>query len=616
MTTFRDPVGSPDAQSPSRLCSFVPLFLHVKTLLLLGFLLLLSLSLSIAAGDAAAPNPTKEPPALVTPTGVAPAGFYPTPPPLPFPPPTPPGYVSSGFNTRIQLPAIDHGDEWETWIQVQNVGLSETKAIGFLWGDYTGACPPQAPGPLTVVCTGLLHPGAAWAWMTYQLTPAARSGIVYSVPASIADEACELAFRTRGSHFAWLRWEREFAGQGEPIAVTVNRIGPGGEEGIQVASSYTGISETMEGVNDPLFGGFTYYAPLLYNEYHDLDSELIIQNSGNECSSVEIWYKEQADCLRSTVRTIGGIAPGESLRIAPDGLPISSQGSAWIRASQPLGIVVDHRGRGLLMSYRAVPADSAGADFTAGAFINYAPLIYREFNGWDTGIQVQNLSSTHNAKVKVTFLDNSGNTMATVADWVCPRGSQTYFLPAINQLPGRYVGAAVITSQGWFSPGAPAVDAARVSSVVNLINYGTGQALSYNALTPQETQGIGAVGIPLLLQNRRGITSQVAIQNLNPNPGSTTFRLSIHSPNGLIDGFCFTLGRGQIIYFDLADIRILNPGFRGSAVITVTSSSQRGAPAIGAVMVERGTWPGDQSKATEGFPIPMPAPPPLPIGCP
>jgi len=576
-----------------------------QVLFLLGGLLALALLIPVTAGHAAPPDPA-------TPTDGTPGGFYPTPPPLPFPPNPQP----SGVNTRVQLPAIDHADGWETWIQVQNVGYVESKAIGFLWGEYSGACPPRAPGPLTVVCTGLLSPGAAWAWMTNQLSPAARSGIVYSVPAAIADEACELAFLTRGSHFAWLGWEREFAGQGEPIAVTVNRIGPGSEEGIQVASAYTGISESMEGVHDPVFGGFMFYAPLLYNEYHDLNSELIIQNSGNECSSVEVWYKEQGDCLRSTVQTIGAIAPGESVRITPDGIPIGSQGSAWIRASQPLGIIVDNRGRDLLMSYRAVPADSAGADFTAGAFVNYAPLIYREFNGWNTGIQVQNLSSTFTAKVKVTFLDHGGNVITTVADWVCPRGSQTFFLPAINQLPGRYAGAAVVTSQGWFSPGGPAVDAPRVSSVVNLINYTTGQAIAYNALTPQESQGVGAVGIPLLLQNRRGITSEVAIQNLNPNAGSTTFRFSIYSPNGLIEGFCFTLSRGQIIYFDLADIRTLNPGFRGSAVITVTYSGQRGEPAIGAVMVERGTWPGDQSKATEGFPIAMPAPPPLPIGCP
>lgn len=586
----------------------------VKTLMFLGALLILSLP--ALAGNAAPPTDFPETPTVAKPTLQVPSGFYPTPPPLPFPTPTPYGRSAAGYNTRIQLPAIDQHDDWETWIQVQNVGQHSTKAIAFLWGEYSGACPPRAPGPWYVVCTGLLQPGAAWSWRTRQLPSDARSGIVYSVPASIADEACYLASISRGSHHAWLGWEREFAGQGEPIAVTVNRIGPGSEQGIQVASSYTGISEEMEGVREPLFGGFMFYAPLLYNEYHDLNSELIIQNSGNECSSVEIWYREQDDCVRSAVYDVGGIAPGESVRIAPHGIPAGSQGSAWIRASQPLGIVVDHWGRDLLMSYRAVPADSAGADFTAGAFVNHAPLIYREFNGWNTGIQVQNLSSTNSAKVKVVFLDNSGNPIHTVADWVCPRGSQTFFLPAINDLPGHYVGGAIITSQGWLTPGGPGVDAPRISSVVNLINYNTGQALSYNAMTPRETQGVGAVGVPLLLQDRESITSEIAIQNLNPNPGSTTFRLNIYSPNGLIEGFCFTLGSGQIIYFDLADIRILMPGFRGSAVITVTSSHQRGAPAIGAVMVERGTWPGDQSKATEGFPIPMGAPAPLPAGCP
>jgi hypothetical protein len=515
----------------------------------------------------------------------------------------------------VQLPAIDHRDGWETWIQVQNIGYTSTKAIAFLWDDYSGACPPGVPGPLTAVCTGLLAPGSAWSWAEHLLPPNARGGIVYSVPESIADDACEEAFSSRGSHHAWLQWEREFAGTGQPIAVTVNRIGPGSEEGLIVASSYTGISREMEGVRDPLFGGFMYYAPVLYNTFAGLDSELTIQNSGDECSSLEIWYHPHDDCQRSVIQEIGVLAPGESVRIVPEGLPVASVGSAWIRASQPLGIAVDHWGNNQLMTYRAVPADSYGVDFTAGAPINYIPLTYREFNGWDTTIHVQNLSSTNSAKVKVVFLDNGGNTIATTADWVCPRGSRAFYLPAINDLPGHYVGAAIVTSQGWFSPGDPDVNAARVSSVVTLINAGAGQAVAYNALTPQESVGIGAVGIPLLVQNRRGITSQLAVQNLNPNAGSASFNLLISDQNGSITSFCFWLNSGQVIHVDLTDIRILNQGFRGSAVVRVATTGQRGLPAIGAIMIEHGAWPGDQSKATEGVPMPAHEPPQHGYGC-
>ena len=172
-----------------------------------------------------------------------------------------------------------------------------------------------------------------------------------------------------------------------------------------------------------------------------------------------------------------GTHPGQQL-FSSDGLGDEVvgpdfQGSAWIRASQPLGIVVDQIGHDLFMSYRGFPADNAapgevppgGGLFTVGSLVNYAPLTYREYNGWDTGIQVQNLSSTVNAKVKVYFFDASGDIVTTIVDWICPRGSQTFFLPAIAW-PGwafEYVGAARVESHASGSAG-PAAAASSASS--------------------------------------------------------------------------------------------------------------------------------------------------------
>ena len=87
----------------------------------------------------------------------------------------------------------------------------------------------------------------------------------------------------------------------------------------------------------------------------------------------------------------------------------------------------------------------------------YGPLIYSEYQGWDTGVQVQNLSSVVAAKVKVYFLDRSGDIITTLVDWICPRGSQTFFLPVVADLPGNWVGSVRVESQEWFSPGDPLV---------------------------------------------------------------------------------------------------------------------------------------------------------------
>jgi hypothetical protein len=212
----------------------------------------------------------------------------------------------------------------------------------------------------------------------------------------------------------------------------------------------------------------------------DLNTILHIQNGGEECTSVEIWFQEQDNCLRYTVGDVRRLAPGEAYQFDPNTVVGPGwQGSAWIASSKPLAIVVDIVGRDLFGAYRGVPADSFAGfgdegnpiPYSLGSLVNYAPLIYREYNGWDTGIQVQNLSSTVNAKVKVYFMDNSGDIIGTIVDWICPRGSQSFVLSAMANLPGNYVGAARIESQDWWSPGDPPVPGPVIQTVVNTVKY-------------------------------------------------------------------------------------------------------------------------------------------------
>jgi subtilisin family serine protease len=578
-------------------------------------------TVSTAFGDDKASSPA--PPPAPTPTPTATWTPVETP-----PPPSASGQPGPG--RRIQLPAIDNMTPDETWIQVQNLGSRPSKVILFTWGDYSGTCPPQAPGPLKVECSGLLVGGSAWTFRETQLPSAARSAIAYSVPADTADDACEDAFDTAGLHGAWRIWENRwragFYGVGERLAVSVNRR-LGQDNGVTVSSAYTGISENMEGVYDPVFGGFMYYVPVLYNNLDGWNSKIIVQNSGNECTSLEIWYKTQDDCLRSQIYSVDVLTPGESVRLTPDGLPPGRRGSAWLRSSQPLGIVVDQQGNDMLLTSRGMPADSFSAGFSAGSLVNYAPLIYREYNGWLTRIHVQNLSSTVNAKVKVYFLDEGGDIIQTVLDWICPRGSQTYELETINNLPGRYVGAIRVESQNWWTPGDPPVDAPNIVSVVNLINPFDGQALSYNAFTQQEAQGARTLALPLLLKDNGDFgpggvrwNTEIAVQNINLNPGTTNFRIDIYDQNGLVESFCQFVNERQVDYIDLAKIGTLPTGFSGSAVIEATCSTQAGGASIVAVAVEHATGAGDFTKGFEGSRLDGShyAPPGVPIcpGCP
>ncbi|RME45081.1 MAG: hypothetical protein D6791_11540, partial [Chloroflexi bacterium] len=451
------------------------------------------------------------------------------------------------------------------------------------------------------------------------------------------------AYRERGTYFGPIG---DFPGeqlildfgahQGEPLAVTVNRACPDPfDPDVYNNAAYVGISTDREGIQDPRAGGFAYYAPLVWADLYGMNSVINIQNSGEECTSVELWFQRQGDCIRPVVWDILSLSPGESHPFDPNEVVGPGwQGSVWLSASQPLGIVVDTLGSNHFGSYHGVPADvsdafQGGRDFSLGTQVNYAPLIFREHQGWETTIQVQNLSSTHNAKVKVYFLDNSGGLIKTVVDWICPRGSQTYFLPVVAGLPGNWVGSARIESQNWLSPGDPQVDFPRILSVVMLEKYtdpakvARQEAVVYNALQemgsfdwqqgPGQTTGFGGtdvLSIPFAAKRNRGVTTELAIQNLNPNPGFTDFIIYLYDQNRLVDGFCEKLNEKQVEYIDLDEWGVIPPGFLGSLVISATFSDQKGGAALGAVAVERvgrvgsdPDIPGDESKAFEAFPL-------------
>ncbi|MSP11674.1 MAG: hypothetical protein EXR62_01820 [Chloroflexi bacterium] len=552
--------------------------------------------------------------------------------------------------TRIQVPVID-SITCKTAIRVQNVGAASTKAVLVLWGN-AGPCAPQSIGPNKAECTGLLQPGSAWTFASGMMPAGSHSGIIYSFGiddlnrngVSDADEACEELFSDAFNANAWRNDDSSFQNYGrtslgfragQPIAVEVSRTCPGNNDPtLHMNAAYTGISDLMEGQYDTVFGGFAYYVPLIFVQKgtppRDYNTRIYIQNSGSECTSVEIYFQQQDQCLHPVIGEILALAPGEtvSYNLATI-VPPAWQGSAWLRASQPLGVVVDTIGENMFGSYRGFPAQlqyiaNGKPVYSPGAPVNYAPLIYREYNGWQTGIQVQNLSSIFNAKVKVYFVDHRGGIITTIADWICPRGSQSFFLPVISGLPGTYVGAARIESQGYFSPGSPNVGAPYVMSVVNIMKYADSnmsrplEMIMYNAIPQQEAfswqtgdlHGAGRLAYPIIARRlQNDVNTEVAIQNINPNPGFTTVAMYFYDQNGLLDYVCQTLNEKQVDYIDFAQWRYIPRGFTGSLLVSATYTTQPGGFGLGGVGIERvGTTLnqdilGDESLGYEAFPV-------------
>jgi hypothetical protein len=492
-------------------------------------------------------------------------------------------------------------------IQVQNVGNIPTRAALFLYGGYSGFCEPQAPGAQKVECSGLIYPGSAWIWTGSMLPTWAQSGVIKAVA------GCPGVI----SPFV-------VASDNVPLAIDVTRSVPGNvNPTVFATSSYGGILGEALGSFDPIFGGFTYFAPTVRVNSQGFSSIIYVQNAGTSCTSAEIWLRSQDDCLRAQICEIPALAPGE---VYPFDLATcvggSFSGSVWIRTSQPAGILVDTFGFDTRASYSGVPGLVAASSqvAVAGSQVNYGPLIFREFQGWETRIDVQNLSAVIPAVVKVYFLDQSGDIITTLVDWVCPRGSQTFFLPVINNLPGQYVGSVRVESQAQIGFGGAAPP--NIVSVANLTKYeGPARAqvletLSYNLLTEPEVfdwqvgpgHG-GLIGVPSLLKGKMGLSSEIAINNVNPNPGFTDYAILLFDQNGLLDYVCQKLNEKQVEYIQLQNWGYVNPGFAGSAVISATYTNQDGGFGLAAVVVERsgpivgGDMPGDESNGQTAIPI-------------
>jgi hypothetical protein len=435
---------------------------------------------------------------------------------------------------------------------------------------------------------------------------------------------------------------------GSPFAVEVLRSCPGNvTPGVQVTSKYSGISGLMLGAYDPVYGGFSFHVPLVYADKAGYNSIMYIQNGGLECSSIEIWFKAQDDCLRAKICEVFTLAPGETFQFdASECVGPDWQGSAWLRASQPLGVVVDIVGNDVLMSYIAKPAElkytfNGQQYFISGSQVAFGPLLYSEYQGWDSGVIVQNLSPVYAAKAKVYFMDRGGDIITTMVDWICPRGSQTYFLPVIADLPGYWTGSVRVESQEWWTPGSPSIPGPAIQAIAMLVKYNDAarsvatEGIAYNLVPEyqsfqwqlgpnQPCPGVGCagvIGIPSFLKDRQntGVTSELAIQNIVPKPGFTDFALFIYDQNGVLDYICEKLNEKQVEYINLANWGYINPGFKGSAVISAVfwehdvfdgrGRFQSNILGLAAVSIERsGTLqgediPGDEAAGSEGFPI-------------
>ena len=173
------------------------------------------------------------------------------------------------------------------------------------------------------------------------------------------------------------------------------------DAGRDVTSKYNGIAGDHLGAYDPVYGGYAFYVPLLYADQARLQHVMYIQNGGLECTLDRDLVQGAGQLPARRICDVLTLAPGETFQF--DAVGLRGRRAGWAAPgsahSQPLGIVVDIVGPRRLMTYIGVPAelnytfDRTPATYRRpGNQVAYGPLIYSEYQGWDTGVQVQNLS--------------------------------------------------------------------------------------------------------------------------------------------------------------------------------------------------------------------------------
>ncbi len=545
---------------------------------------------SAANAPPATPSPTTPPTATASPTAtLPPTAMTPTATP---PAPAPLGQSTWAFVPRMSgLPGSAVSSS--TAITAQNVGSANTRIAILYFAENQGFCPPQAAQPFRLDCSGFLMPGASWSWLSSSAT---KSAVVFSFdpfPVSNPDyyqcANLDALRRTTPWPTGWPGVTSQFPFDwspfhGEPIAVTVQHASPGNTDpsGVMV-SAYTGVSAAQQTVYDPFQAGYVYHVPVAFSGYSGFNSWLAIQNSGSECTDVEVWFKAQDDCSHVQVCEVLQLAPGYtadfnvSACVAPGFV-----GTVDLRSSQPLSIVASHVGPNVERAETAAPqhhGQIVNGEWTAihaPASGLYAPLVYSQ-PPWQTRVHVQNSSSLIAADVTLTLLNAAGESVGQMTQLLCPRGSTGF---DIRNEAVKAVRVEGVAHEG--EPAAPIPVNGSVEISLSPSPFIPRQTMSYElmAATPGYTWGQGAdqamgtalVSLPRVQKHslEESLLTRVALQNTASGAGPMQVAVLAYNLGGLMGYECVSLTGNEVKYIDVNDRDWLPPDFRGSLVISAT----------------------------------------------
>ncbi len=224
-----------------------------------------------------------------------------------------------------------------------------------------------------------------------------------------------------------------------------------------VYDSSTGIFQLSTGGTG---GSTAQLAPLLFKARNGWDSEIRVQNTTSGAVTVRVSVQPTGGGAQITTAPVT-VAPNSPYTFRPTDVPDLAPGlvaSAQVQASGNVMAVVSeyNLGNNTGMAYNAF--DPAGATPRISV-----PLIFKDRNGFNTGVQVQNVDNT-DAQARITYTLSTGATAVDFA--VVPAGgSYTFYQPDNQDLPAGSVGSAVVENIACGQ---------RLVAIVNEVNYARG----------------------------------------------------------------------------------------------------------------------------------------------
>jgi hypothetical protein len=159
---------------------------------------------------------------------------------------------------------------------------------------------------------------------------------------------------------------------------------------------------------------------------------------------------------------------------------------------------------------------------SASEYQQFAPLVFRDYNGWNTGISFVNIAEQP-SRISVSFVDGQGNVVAADSRTIPAQSQEFIYTPATQDIGGHgFVGAAIFRADHPFHV------------AVDQVKYSTGEAMSYLATAVGSEVG-GALSLPLVQKGwADGSGDTSGFQVFNPSPDEpVTYELFFFDSSGV-----------------------------------------------------------------------------------